>query len=421
MRNVDHRIFRRHLPELHAQSGVRGRVRTRRGRGRALVVPRVRATARSGRTRAARDRRRARSPGRRWKRTTGSRASSRRSARSGLLAPLRADVALLHAPIADRAGNVALHPPLLEGVWGALGARRGAIVTVERIVDDIRPWSHLVRIPAHRVLAVVECPMGAHPGGLLRRHAARRRVRRGLRILGRCPGRDPRPTTTTRGSSSGCSTSRRRTSGSRSSAPNGSRRCARRPRPTRGTPTKRRTSPTSTRRSNAWETRRGVGRALSRRARARDRRRRGARGRGRRQPLGVARRAARARTRIERAAHRGDRAVGLRRDTRRSVRAEPPQLPDRDDAQRRDHGAGRAGRWRGHDDDRLSRRRADRPLRQRQLDAHRAAPVPRRLGRGQRRREHRDRERRRRDAHAAANAGRLLVHHVARVARCARS
>jgi acyl CoA:acetate/3-ketoacid CoA transferase alpha subunit/acyl CoA:acetate/3-ketoacid CoA transferase beta subunit len=83
----------------------------------------------------------------------------------GLLAPLQADVALLHAPIADRAGNVALQPPLLEGVWGALGARRGAIVTVERIVDDIRPWSHLVRIPAHRVLAVVECPMGAHPGG----------------------------------------------------------------------------------------------------------------------------------------------------------------------------------------------------------------------------------------------------------------
>src|SRR5690242_17273841 len=83
----------------------------------------------------------------------------------GLLAPLRADVALLHAPIADEAGNVALHPPLLEGVWGALGARRGAIVTVERIVEDLRPWAHLVRIPAHRVLAVVECPMGAHPGG----------------------------------------------------------------------------------------------------------------------------------------------------------------------------------------------------------------------------------------------------------------
>lgn len=84
----------------------------------------------------------------------------------GLLAPLTPDVALLHAPVADRAGNVAIHPPMLEGVWGALAARRGAIVTVERIVDDLRAFSHRVCIPAHRVLAVVETPMGAHPGGL---------------------------------------------------------------------------------------------------------------------------------------------------------------------------------------------------------------------------------------------------------------
>ena len=84
----------------------------------------------------------------------------------GLLAPLQPDVALMHAPVADREGNIALHPPLLEGVWGALAARRGVIVTVEKIVDDLRPWSHHVRIPAHKVLAVVEAPMGAHPGGL---------------------------------------------------------------------------------------------------------------------------------------------------------------------------------------------------------------------------------------------------------------
>ena len=84
----------------------------------------------------------------------------------GLVEALRPDVALLHAPMADREGNVALHPPLLEGVWGALGATRGAIVTVERVVDDIRPWSHFVRIPGHRVLAIVEAPLGAHPGGL---------------------------------------------------------------------------------------------------------------------------------------------------------------------------------------------------------------------------------------------------------------
>lgn len=87
----------------------------------------------------------------------------------GLLAPLVPDVAVLHAPIADVSGNVAVEAPLLEGVWGALAARRGAIVTVERIVDDIREWSHLVRIPAHRVAAVVEAPFGAHPGGIFTR------------------------------------------------------------------------------------------------------------------------------------------------------------------------------------------------------------------------------------------------------------
>jgi acyl CoA:acetate/3-ketoacid CoA transferase alpha subunit/acyl CoA:acetate/3-ketoacid CoA transferase beta subunit len=87
----------------------------------------------------------------------------------GLLSPLAPDVALLHAPIADRYGNVAVSPPLLEGVWGALAARRGAIVTVERVVDSVQEHAHLVRIPSHRVLAVCEAPMGAHPGGLFTR------------------------------------------------------------------------------------------------------------------------------------------------------------------------------------------------------------------------------------------------------------
>ena len=90
--------------------------------------------------------------------------------RVGLLAPYAPDIALVHAPLADREGNVALSPPLLEGVWGALAAKRGAIVTVERIVDDIRPWAHLVKIPAHRVVALSEVPLGAHPGGLYAPH-----------------------------------------------------------------------------------------------------------------------------------------------------------------------------------------------------------------------------------------------------------
>jgi acyl CoA:acetate/3-ketoacid CoA transferase beta subunit len=84
----------------------------------------------------------------------------------GMLSPLRPDVAILHAPVADREGNVAIAPPLLEGLWGALAARRGAIVTVETIVDSLAEHADLVRIPAHCVLAVCEAPMGAHPGGL---------------------------------------------------------------------------------------------------------------------------------------------------------------------------------------------------------------------------------------------------------------
>ncbi len=87
----------------------------------------------------------------------------------GLLGPLAPDVALLHAPVADRQGNVALSAPMLEGVWGALGARRGAIVTVECVVDDLSEVADCVRIPAHRVLAICETPMGAHPGGLFTR------------------------------------------------------------------------------------------------------------------------------------------------------------------------------------------------------------------------------------------------------------
>jgi len=83
-----------------------------------------------------------------------------------LVAPLVPDVAIVHAAVADRAGNLALSPPMFEGAHGAFAARRGVLATVERVVDDLRPWSTMVRIPAHRVLAVVEAPFGAHPGGV---------------------------------------------------------------------------------------------------------------------------------------------------------------------------------------------------------------------------------------------------------------
>ncbi len=83
----------------------------------------------------------------------------------GLLGPLAPDVALCHAAVSDADGNLALSEPLLEGVWGAWAARRGVVATVERIVDDLPALGHRVHIPAHRVLAVVEAPFGAHPGG----------------------------------------------------------------------------------------------------------------------------------------------------------------------------------------------------------------------------------------------------------------
>ncbi|MFF9505317.1 CoA-transferase [Streptomyces sp. NPDC014656] len=86
--------------------------------------------------------------------------------RIGLVAPLVPDVTLVHAAVADRHGNLAIAPPMFEGVVGALASRRGVIATVEKVVDDLRPWSTMVRIPAHRVLGVVEAPFGAHPGGV---------------------------------------------------------------------------------------------------------------------------------------------------------------------------------------------------------------------------------------------------------------
>ena len=83
----------------------------------------------------------------------------------GLLEPLAPDVTLLHAAASDPHGNLVISEPLLDGVWGAWAARRGVVATVERVVDDLEGLGHRVRVPAHRVLAVVEAPYGAHPGG----------------------------------------------------------------------------------------------------------------------------------------------------------------------------------------------------------------------------------------------------------------
>lgn len=76
---------------------------------------------------------------------------------------IRPDVAIVHALRADRAGNV-----LLEGIVGvqkeAVLAAKRSIVTVEEIVDDLRPPSpNSVILPAWTVTAIAVAPKGAHP------------------------------------------------------------------------------------------------------------------------------------------------------------------------------------------------------------------------------------------------------------------
>jgi acyl CoA:acetate/3-ketoacid CoA transferase alpha subunit/acyl CoA:acetate/3-ketoacid CoA transferase beta subunit len=88
--------------------------------------------------------------------------------RLGLVRALKPDVALFHAWAADRAGNVLAAAPLNENFYGAMAARGGAVVSVERIVSTefIRRHSSLVRLPGQYVIAVVEAPLGAHPGAM---------------------------------------------------------------------------------------------------------------------------------------------------------------------------------------------------------------------------------------------------------------
>jgi glutaconate CoA-transferase subunit A len=68
----------------------------------------------------------------------------------------------VHAQRADRSGNVQL--------WGILGVQKEAVlgaqrslVTVEEIVDELRPRPGAVVIPSWAISCVAEVPNGAHP------------------------------------------------------------------------------------------------------------------------------------------------------------------------------------------------------------------------------------------------------------------
>lgn len=72
------------------------------------------------------------------------------------------DVALVHAPIGDRHGNLALDRPYVLDERFA-HASRMVVATVDRLVPTAEVAAAGVVIPAHCVAAVVEAPFGAHP------------------------------------------------------------------------------------------------------------------------------------------------------------------------------------------------------------------------------------------------------------------
>lgn len=88
-----------------------------------------------------------------------------------LVSALRPDLTLLHAWAADEDGNCLLTPPYSEETFGAMAARHGVLVTVERLVDRdyIAAHSDLVRLPGRYVRGLAVAPFGGHPGGLFNR------------------------------------------------------------------------------------------------------------------------------------------------------------------------------------------------------------------------------------------------------------
>jgi glutaconate CoA-transferase, subunit A len=83
---------------------------------------------------------------------------------------LRPDVALLHAPVGDRYGNLHLDQPYVLDERFASAART-VIATVDELISPDEVAAAGVVIPAHLVAAVTEVPFGAHPSSCYPRYA----------------------------------------------------------------------------------------------------------------------------------------------------------------------------------------------------------------------------------------------------------
>lgn len=78
----------------------------------------------------------------------------------------RADVAIIHAQRVDTLGNVvAWGTRGVTDEFGAMGTKKGVIVTAEEIVEpeQVRSDPDRTIVPYFKTLAVVHCPYGAHP------------------------------------------------------------------------------------------------------------------------------------------------------------------------------------------------------------------------------------------------------------------
>jgi len=75
---------------------------------------------------------------------------------------VRPDVALLHAPLGDRRGNLHLEQPyVLDERFASAAAM--VVATVDRIGSTRQVAEAGIIVPAHLVAAVAEVPFGAHP------------------------------------------------------------------------------------------------------------------------------------------------------------------------------------------------------------------------------------------------------------------
>jgi acyl CoA:acetate/3-ketoacid CoA transferase alpha subunit/acyl CoA:acetate/3-ketoacid CoA transferase beta subunit len=81
---------------------------------------------------------------------------------------LSPDLSIYHAWAADPEGNALFTGPHGEGLWGALAAREGVLLTVEQVVspEELRANAHLGLLPGCYVRTVSPAPFGAHPSGL---------------------------------------------------------------------------------------------------------------------------------------------------------------------------------------------------------------------------------------------------------------